>query len=91
MTCAPWYYLSGEQRCKPGEDFEEPVAMLSATFNYVAMANICYTLGLVPDTVLYNGYPGKRLYKIGLILAVVLTALPGVWAVIAWLITVNTG
>ena len=82
---------SGSAAVKPGEDFEEPFAMLSGSVIFVAMANICYTLGWVVDTVLYNGRPRKRLYKAGLILAVVLGALPGVWAVVAWLITVYSG
>jgi hypothetical protein len=58
---------------------------------YVAVLNFCYTLGWVTDTILYNGHPRTSLYKSGFILAVVLTAMPGVWAVVAWLITVYTG
>ena len=83
--------IAGSAAVKPGEDFEEPFAMLIGTAIYVAMANVCYTLGWVVDTVLYNGHPRKQLYKSGLILAAVLSALPGVWAVVAWLITVYTG
>jgi len=83
--------IAGSAAVKPGEDFEEPLAMLTRTVIYVVMANICYKLGWVVDTVWYNGNPRKRLYKSGLILAVVLSALPGVWAVVAWLITVYTG
>jgi hypothetical protein len=90
---ASWLLVmtAGSAAVKPGEDFEEPLAMLSGTVIYVALANVCYTLGWVVDTVWYNGRPRRRLYKSGLILAVVLTALPGVWAVVAWLITVYTG
>ena len=83
--------IAGSAAVKPGEDFEEPFAMLIGTAIYVAMANVCYTLGWVVDTVLYNGHPRKQLHKSGLILAAVLSALPGVWAVVAWLITVYTG
>ena len=82
---------AGSAAVKPGEDFEEPFAIISGTAIYVAMANLCYTLGWVVDTIWYNGNPRKRLYKSGLTLAVVLSALPGVWAVVAWLITVYTG
>lgn len=71
--------IAGSAAVKPGEDFEEPLAMLTGTVIYVVMANICYKLGWVVDTVWYNGNPRKRLYKSGLILAVVLSALPGVW------------
>jgi hypothetical protein len=83
--------IAGSAAVKPGEDFEEPFAMLSGMAIYVAIANVCYTLGWVVDTLSYNGSPRTRLYKSGLIFAVVLTALPGVWAVVAWLITVYTG
>jgi hypothetical protein len=83
--------IAGSAAVKPGEDFEEPFGMLFGSAIYVAMANVCYTLGWVVDTILYNGRPRTRLYKSGLILAVVLAALPGVWAVVGWLITVYTG
>ena len=83
--------IAGSAAVKPGEDFEEPIGMLFGPVIYLAVANVCYTLGWVVDTVLYNGRPRARLYKSGLIFAVVLTALPGVWAVVAWLITVHTG
>jgi hypothetical protein len=83
--------IAGSAAVKPGEDFEEPIGMLFGPVIYVAIANVCYTLGWVVDAILYNGRPRTRLYKSGLILAVVLAALPGVWAVVAWLITVYTG
>jgi hypothetical protein len=83
--------IAGSAAVKPGEDFEEPFGMLFGPVIYVAIANVCYTLGWVVDTILYNGRPRTRLYKSGLTLAVVLAALPGVWAVVAWLITVYTG
>ena len=83
--------IAGSAAVKPGEDFEKPLGMLFGPVIYVALANICYTLGWVVDTILYNGRARRRLYKSGLILAVVLAALPGVWAVVAWLITVYTG
>lgn len=83
--------IAGSAAVKPGEDFEEPIGMLFGPVIFVVMANVCYTLGWVVDTIFYNGRPRTRLYKSGLILAVVLAAFPGVWAVIAWLITVYTG
>jgi len=83
--------IAGSAAVKPGEDFEEPLAIIIGTAIYLAMANVCYTLGWVVDTIWYNGNPRKRLYQSGLTLAVVLSALPGVWAVVAWLITVCTG
>lgn len=83
--------IAGSAAVETGEDFVEPFVMFSALGICVAVLNVCYTLGWVVDTVLYNGRPRTRLYKSGLILAVVLTALPGVWAVVAWLITLFTG
>src|SRR5690242_4483357 len=68
--------VAGSAAVKPGEDFEEPLAIIIGTCIYVAMANVCYTLGWVVDTVWYKGSPRKRLYKSGLILAGVLSALP---------------
>jgi len=83
--------IAGSAAVKPGEDFEEPLAMLFGPFIYAALANACYTLGWVVDTIFYRGTPRTRLYKAGLIFSIVLTALPGLWAVVAWLITVYTG
>jgi hypothetical protein len=83
--------IAGSAAVKPGVDFVEPLAIIPGAAFYVAMANVCYTLGWVVDTIFYKGRPRTRLYKSGLILAVVLTALPGVWAVVALLITIYTG
>lgn len=83
--------IAGSAAVKPGEDFEEPIAMLFGPFVYAFLANVCYTLGWIVDTIFYRGSPRTRLYKSGLIFSAVLTALPGVWAIVAWLITVYTG
>jgi hypothetical protein len=83
--------VAGSAAVKPGEDFEEPLMMIAGPLVYCIFANICYTLGWIVDAVSYVGTPRTRLYKSGLIFSVVLTALPGVWAVMAWLITVYTG
>lgn len=82
---------AGSAAVKPGVDFVEPFVVIPGTAIYLALANLCYTLGWVVDTAFYNGRPRTTLYKSGVIFAVALTALPGVWAVIAWLITVHTG
>jgi hypothetical protein len=58
---------------------------------YAICANLCFTLGWVADTALDRGRPRNRLWKAGLIFSLVLTALPGIWAVIAWCITLYTG
>lgn len=83
--------IAGSAAVKPGVDFEEPLGILFGSVIYLAVANVCYTLGWVVDTLLYNGHPRVRLYKSGLVFALVLTALPGVWAVVAWLTTVISG
>lgn len=83
--------IAGSAAVKPGVDFEEPIAMIFGPFIYGLMANICYTFGSIFDIVLYRGSPRVGLFKAGLIFSIVLTALPGLWAVTAWLITVLTG
>src|SRR5450755_802287 len=69
---ASWLLVltAGSAAVKPGEDFGEPLAMLSGSIIYIALANVCYTLGWVVDTVWYNGHPRRRLYKSGLVLGV---------------------
>jgi hypothetical protein len=57
--------IAGSAAVKPGEDFEEPLAMLFGPFIYAALANACYTLGWVVDTIFYRGTPRTRLYKAG--------------------------
>ena len=81
----------GSLAAKPGVDFEEPIMMIIGPIIYGACANLCFTLGWIVDTSLYRGRPRNRLWKAGLIFSLVLTALPGIWAVIAWCITLYTG
>jgi hypothetical protein len=90
---ATWFLvlIAGSAAVKPGVDFEEPIMMLIGPFIYGVFANICYTLGWIVDTRWYCGTPRIRFYKGGIIFSVVLTALPGVWAVVAWIMTVITG
>jgi hypothetical protein len=83
--------IAGSAAVKPGVDFEEPLAMLVGPFVYALLANICYTFGWMVDITFYRGAPRLRLYKTGIIFSLVLTALPGAWAVVALLITVITG
>jgi hypothetical protein len=83
--------VAGSAAVKPGEDFEEPLMMIFGPFLYAAFANMAYTSGPILDTICFRGTPRRGLFKAGYIFALVLTALPGVWAVVAWLITVVTG
>jgi hypothetical protein len=83
--------IAGSAAVKLGVDFEEPIAMIIGPFIYGVLANICYTLGWIVDTTFFIGRPRPRLYKAGVIFSIVLISLPGVWAVIAWIMTVITG
>jgi hypothetical protein len=83
--------LAGSAAVKPGEDFEEPFAMILGPFIYAFIANACYTLGWIADTLSSQSRPRVGLYKAGVVFSVVLTALPGAWAVVAWLMTLITG
>jgi hypothetical protein len=81
----------GSLAVKPGEDFEEPFMMIFGPIVYGVLANVCFSFGWIVDTTLYRGRPRAALYKAGLIFSVILTALPGIWAVAAWCITLHTG
>jgi len=88
-----WFLVlvAGSAAVKPGVDFEEPIAMIFGPLVYAFAANICYTLGWVVDTIAFRGTPRTSVYKAGVTFSVILTALPGVWAVVAWLMTLITG
>ncbi len=90
---ASWWLVlvAGGAAIGPGEDFEEPAMMFLAPMIYALIANLCYTFGWLLDVTAYHGSPRKGLFKAGLIFSVVLTALPGIWAITALLITVYTG
>jgi hypothetical protein len=81
----------GSLAVKPGVDFEEPFMMVIGPPIYALFANLCYSLGWVVDTWFYRGRPRIVLYRVGLTFSLVLTALPGIWAIIAWCITLYTG
>lgn len=83
--------FAGSAAVKLGEDFEEPLMMLFGPFLYGIAANVFYTAGPILDSLVFRVSPRKRLFKNGYIFSLVLTALPGIWAVVAWLITVVTG
>jgi hypothetical protein len=83
--------LAGSAAVKPGEDFAEPIMMILGPLLYACAANVAYTGGPTFDTVFFRGSPRRGLFKGGYILSLVVTALPGVWAVTAWLITVVIG
>jgi hypothetical protein len=84
-------FIAGSAAVRPGVDFEEPIAMIFGPFIYGFLANVFYTLGWIFDLAFYQGKPRVCLYKSGVIFSVVLTALPGIWAVIGWLYTIVSG
>ena len=81
----------GGAAVKSGEDFEEPIMMIVGPAIYLIGANLCYTFGWIVDVAAHRGRPRESLFKAGLGFSLVLTALPGIWAVVAFLITVVTG
>ena len=83
--------IAGSAAVKPGIDFEEPIAMIFGPFVYAFMANLCYSLGSLFDAVRKSARPSKKLFKAGLYFSIGLTALPGLWALVAWITTLVTG
>jgi hypothetical protein len=83
--------VAGSATVKRGADFEEPLAMLFVPVLYAIAANIGYTGGWIVDTLAFQGGPRVGLYKAGVVFSIVLTALPGVWCVVTWLMTLITG
>jgi hypothetical protein len=84
-------WIAGSAAVKPGVDFEEPIAMIFGPVFYAVLANLAYTAGPALDTAAYRGRPRKQLFKAGYIGSLILTALPGIWAVAAWTSTIVTG
>ena len=93
MGFVTWWLvlIAGGAAVKPGVDFEEPLAMIFGPLFYGIMANVCYTFGWIVDIAVFRGTPRKALFRGGLIFSLLLTAVPGIWALIAWLMTVYTG
>ncbi len=83
--------IVGSGAVEPGVDFVEPFAMIIGSLVYVILANVAYTAGPVLDMIAYQGAPRRHLLKAGYLFTLVVTALPGVWAVVAWLLTVVSG
>jgi hypothetical protein len=83
--------IAGGASVKPGVDFEEPFAMILGPFIYAIMANICYTLGPIVDSLFFKGAPRARLLQAGFWFSIFLTATPGVWALYCWIRVLRTG
>lgn len=83
--------IASNAAVKPGLDFVEPMAVIFGSIFYLVLANVCYTFGWLLDVFTAHDGPRKSLFKAGVIFSIILTTLPGVWAVVAWLITLHTG
>ncbi len=83
--------IAGSAAVKTGVDFEEPIAMIFGPPPYAIMANLCFQLGPFCDIVLFIRRPRVGLFKAVLAFSLFLTALPGMWAIAAWLGTIYTG
>lgn len=65
--------------------------MIFGPLIYAILANICYLLGPLVNTLDRSGMPSKRLFRAGLFFSLFLAGLPGAWAVAAWVGTLITG
>jgi hypothetical protein len=86
------FLLIGRTIVQPGEDFEEPLALIGAVLVYGFMANVCYTLGWITELAWAKDEPAKsqdfrvRAFRAGLIFSIALTTAP-VWiATFVWLL-----
>jgi hypothetical protein len=92
IIAAAVFLLIGSTIVRPGEDFEEPLALIGAVLLYGVMANVCYTLGWITELAWAKDNPVKgqdlrvRAFRAGLIFSVALTTLP-IWAAaLIWLL-----
>jgi hypothetical protein len=83
--------VAGSAAVNVGEDFEEPLMMIFGPVFCIGLANAAYTAGPIFDTMFFIGTPRRGAFKAGYIFSLVLTALPGTMALVAWLTTVVTG
>lgn len=82
--------FAGSAAVQPGVDFQEPITMVLGPFLYALFANLAYTAGPVLDVSFYRGTPRRQMLKAGYVFSIVLTALPGICALAAWVWTVAT-
>ncbi|HEX3944798.1 MAG TPA: hypothetical protein VHW69_11995 [Rhizomicrobium sp.] len=84
--------LIGNHYVHPGEDVEEPMAILFGSIIYGIAANIVYTLGWISEILWLSGETSKteflrsRIYRTGLGFSVILTLLPAVLVPLTWMI-----
>jgi len=82
----------GAQLVQPGDDVVEPMALIVGGIVFVAGANACYTLGWITELLWSGGNTAltegvrQTVYRRGLILSVVVAAVPGVLIPLTWLV-----
>ena len=69
-----------------GEDFVEPLFFIFGVPIYAFMANVCYTVGPLVDRPNRPGVFRVTLFKIGMLFSAALTMLPGLFAILAWIL-----
>jgi len=83
--------VAGSAAVEPGVDFEEPVFMIMGSFGFWIIANVCYTAVWIVDLILSLDKGRERAFKMFLIFWMTVAVLPGLWAVVAFIITLITG
>ncbi len=83
--------IAGSASVKPGVDFEEPIAMIIGPPIYALIANVCFTAGWIFDGLFYKGSPRKSLLQTGFWFSIMLTSLPGLWAIFCYIRALVTG
>ena len=93
MAVATWLIVmfAGSAAVRPGVDFEEPVVMIFGALLYGILANIASTAGPIFDLLLFRASARRQLFKADYVASMFVTALPGLWAVIAWVSTLVSG
>ncbi len=83
--------IAGSAAVKPGIDFVEPLVLVLGPIAFAILANLCYTFGWIVDAAAFRGAPRAGLFKAGVVFSLLLTASPGIGALVAWLMTIVTG
>ena len=84
--------LIGSHFAKPGEDVEEPFGVIIGAIVFGLAANVCYTLGWITEIMWSGGDVARteamrpKVFRIGMILSVIITLLPGILFPVAWAI-----
>jgi hypothetical protein len=82
----------GARFASPGEDVEEPIGIVIAAVAYAIAANLCYSLGWITELLWSGGDTARteafrpRIFRLGIIVSIVLTLLPGILIPLAWVL-----